>query len=254
MISWHTFKPLVSSVAFSFLFFTIIQAQPNQSMIQKYTLRPTIEILRDLYFLKQRERSGEEIIQPLITIMPSNKLPISGFLIDFKDDKDQRGVVLELAGSNNVAFIELHWISGVAIQDADKVAHLLMDLTVNDIKTTATRLEVKTKLKNQSEKLAQKIAPINFVIADEDFPASGQQLYMAALVITDVAMALIEIAKTDMGKESITESIKTISIKKGNQLEVQMANGILTISSDFSRSYTTNAARNMLIEKIYNIL
>ncbi|GHM98996.1 hypothetical protein WSM22_04860 [Cytophagales bacterium WSM2-2] len=247
-------KPLICSVAFSLLIHTNTFAQTNQNMLQKFTLRPAAEILRDLYLLKQRERSGEEITQPLITIMPGNKLPVSGFLIDFKDDKDQRGVVLEAEGSNDLVFLELYWITGISIRDADKVAHLLVDLTAADIKSTATRLDIKNKIKKEAERLTTAISPINFTIAEDDYPSTGPQLYLTNLFITDLAMSLIEIAKTDLGKESIKQSIKTIDIKKGKSLDVKLAQGTLTIFYNFERSYTTNSARNILIEKIYNLL
>ncbi|GHM98999.1 hypothetical protein WSM22_04890 [Cytophagales bacterium WSM2-2] len=247
-------KPLIISVAFSLFAFTKITAQNNSTMLQKFISRPGTEILHDLFYLKQRERSGEEITQPLITVMPSNKLPISGFLIDFKDDKDQRGIVLERAGSTDVVFLELGWITGVAIHEADRIALYLVDLTPADIKATATKLEVKGKMKKESDRLSQAISSISLTMTEEDLPSNAQQLYLANQFVTDIAMSLIEIAKTDLGKESIKSGIKSISIKKGASFDIKLANGTLTIESDFIHSYTTTSARNKLIEKIYNLL
>jgi hypothetical protein len=241
-------------VAFFFFVKNKSQGQTHSDMLQKFSLRPCTEILLDLYLLKQRERSGEEIVQPLITIMPGNKLPVSGFLIDFKDNKDQRGVVLELEGSSDVAFLELYWITGMSIHEADRIAHLLIDLNASDVKSSSTRLEVKTKMSTESKKLNDKIGqPITFNLADADFPASGQQLYLTSLFITDVTMSLIEIAKTDLGKESIKNIIKTITIQKG-PWDLKLAEGTLTIFYDFNLSHSTNSARSRLIERIYNLL
>jgi|GEM_PF-6523855 len=251
---YRSTKPLIYSVVLYLSAITSTAAQTNQNMLQKFTLRPSTEILRDLFLLKQRERSGEEIVQPLITIMPGNKLPVRGFLIDFKDDKDQRGVVLEMEGSNDVIFLELYWVTGISIQDADKIAPWLVDLTFADIKASATRLDIKNKLKKESDRLTQKISPVNFTLADDDLPANGQQLYMTNLFVTDIAMSLIEIAKTDLGKEAIKESVKIIDIKKGESLDVKLSKGTLTIFYDFTRNYSTNSGRNKLIEKIYNLL
>ena len=229
-------------------------AQNNSAMLQKFTLRSSSEILKDIYLLKQREIDGEEIKQPLITVMRGNDLPISGFLIDFKNDKEQRGVVLEISGSNDVVFLDLFWISGISVHDVDRVAHLLIDLTASEVKESATRLELKNKIKKESEKLSQRISPINFNLADEDIPSTGQQLFLTALFISDLTMSLIEIAKTDLGKEHIKTGLRTINIKKGNALEVNLDQGTLTVFYDFNRSYTTTAARAVLIDKIYNSL
>jgi hypothetical protein len=223
-------------------------------MIEKYKLMPANEILLDLYLLKQRERSGEEINQPQITIMPGSRLPISGFVIDFEDDKDKHGVVLEIAGSSDLSFIELFWITGVTIHDADKIAPYLLDITAADIKATATRLDVKSKMKKESERLGRQISPIVFELSDEEYPPSGQQLYLTSLFITDLSMSLIEIAKTDLGKESIKNSIKSIHLKKEKDFDLKLTNNTLFVSYDFNRSYTTNKTRNQLIESIYNIL
>jgi hypothetical protein len=224
------------------------------NLIEKYKLKPAVEILRDLYLLKQRERSGEEISQPQITIMPGSKLPISGFVIDFEDDKDKRGVVLEVAGTSDLSFIELYWITGVTIHNADKIAPYLLDITAADINLKATRLDLKNKMKKESEQLSQSIGSITFDLTEEDFPSTAEQLYIANLFTTDLSMSLIEIAKTDLGKESIKGKIKTIRLKKGKALDIKLTNGILLVSHDFNRSYTTNAARNQLIELIYNLL
>jgi hypothetical protein len=230
------------------------QVQTDPTLMQKYTLRPAVDILRDLYGLKQRQRSGEEIFQPLLTIMPGNKLPVRGFLIDFKDDKDQRGVVLELEGTSNVLFLELYWITGVVIHDADRVAIYLIDLSAADGVSSATRIDLKTTIRKECEKLKQNIADITIAIADEDLPANGQQLYVTSLFVIDVAMSLVEISKTELGKQSIQEGIKTIVIKKGASLDLKLSGGTLTIGYDFYRCYTTNSARRALLDHLYNLL
>src|SRR4051812_37356547 len=98
-------------------------------MLEKFTSRPAEEILLDLYALKLRERDGEKIEQPLITLLLiGNRTPIQGFLMDMKNEPKEKGIVVKLNNSNDLLFVDLYTVAGITIHHADRCAVFLVEL------------------------------------------------------------------------------------------------------------------------------
>jgi hypothetical protein len=233
------------------------RSQTSASMLlNKYSSRPTEDILIDLNALKIRELDGENIEQPLITLLlGGNRVPVQGFLVDMKNELKEKGVVVKLQDSNDVLFVEAYAVAGIVIHEADRIAPLLVDLSPANVASfpTVTRLEVKKRIADETARLAAAFGDgsINF---DEELPTHAVELFFTKFFVTDVAMALVTIGKTETGKSAIREEVKAIHIRRGAELSVSRESGKLIVYFPFDKSYTTNKERQILVDKIYNIL
>lgn len=228
----------------------------SDNMLEKFTSRPAEEILQDLYALKLRERNGEKMEQPLITLLlGGNRTAVRGFLIDQKNEAKDKGVVVKLQDSNDVLFVDIYAIAGIVIHEADRIVPFLIDLTPADIpKTqTVTKLDVK---KQQAEEIAILVSHFGEISISfhEELPSLPSDLYFTRQFLTDISMALITIGKTDAGKQAIKDEIKTIQIQRATDLIVKRDKTTLFIQFPFNKSYTTNLQRHLLIDKLYDVL
>lgn len=232
-------------------------SQTNTTMLlNKYSSRPTEDILIDLNALKIRELNGENIEQPLITLLlGGNRVPVQGFLVDMKNEPKEKGVVVKLQDSNDVLFVETYAVAGIVIHEADRIAPLLVDLAPANVTSfpSVTRLEVKKRIADETARLAAAFGSVS-INFDEDLPTSAEELFFTKHFLTDVAMALVSIGKTDEGRNAIREEVKAIHIRRGAELSVSKEASKLIVHFPFNKSYTTNKERNILIDKIYNIL
>ncbi|MBS1505213.1 MAG: hypothetical protein JSS79_01095 [Bacteroidetes bacterium] len=233
------------------------RSQTNTTMLlNKYTSRPTEDILIDLNALKIRELDGENIEQPLITLLAGgNRIPVRGFLVDMKNEPKENGVVMKLQDSNDVLFVEIYAIAGIVIHEADRIAPLLVDLAPADAASfpAVTRLEIKKRIAEESARLTAAFGQ-TAILLDEDIPAKPEELFFTKLFLTDVTMALITIGKTEEGKNAIREEVKEIHVRRGAELAVSRDSGKLIIQFPFTKSYTTNKERHALVDKVYNVL
>jgi len=225
-------------------------------LLDKFTSRPAEDILTDLYFLKVRENNGEKIEQPLITLLlGSNRLPVTGFLIDMKNESKERGVVMKLADSNDVLFVDMFSVVGIALRNADKIVPLLVEILPEDVANlpAVTRLDIRKQLADETTRLTTEFGSINISL-EEEISADAAELYFTKNFLSDVSMSLIAIGKMDGGKQAIQEGVKMVKIKRGTDLLVNRNDGSLTVHFPFNRSFTTNKSRNILVDSIYNVL
>src|SRR4051812_34825634 len=100
-------KRIILTIFFSTTLLSAISQGNVDELIEKLTSRPATEILKELYELKVRERDGEKIEQPLITLfLGGNRFPVRGFLMDMKDETDKQSVVIRLQDANDVVFVD----------------------------------------------------------------------------------------------------------------------------------------------------
>lgn len=236
---------------------TAARSQTNTTMLlNKYSSRPTEDILIDLNALKIRELDGENIEQPLITLLAGgNRIPVRGFLVDMKNEPKEKGVVMKLQDSNDVLFVENYAIAGIVIHEADRIAPLLIDLSPANVSSfpAVTRLEVKKRIADETARLAAAFGSVSITF-DEELPSKAEELFFTKFFLTDVAMALVTIGKTETGKSAIRDEVKAIHIRRGAELSVSKEGNKLLVQFPFDKSYTTNKERNILVDKIYNIL
>jgi hypothetical protein len=225
-------------------------------LLDKFTSRPTEDILTDLYFLKVRENNGEKIEQPMITLLlGSNRLPVTGFLIDIKNGPKEKGVVMKLVDSNDVLFVDMFSVVGIAIRDADKIAPLLVEISPEDVANfpTVTRLDIRKQLADETTRLTTEFGSMN-ISFEAEVSTNATELYFTKNFLSDVSMSLIAIGKMDGGKQAIQEGVKMVKIKAGPDLLVNREDGSLIIHFPFNKSFTTNRSRNILVDSIYNVL
>jgi hypothetical protein len=229
-----------------------------KTMMQRYTSRSVEEILRDLYALKLRERDGEKIEQPSVTLLLGNKyapvrgfLPVRGYLNDLQDGPRGKSVVFHIESTNDMMFVNAFTVKGVVVHDADRNAHLLVNLLPADLPagTTVSGSDVKERLAEAVAELSKHFGPIP-IHFENDLPYDSTKLYFTRQFLTDLVMTLIRIGKTVAGKHAIGQNIKQIKIYHGPRLGIAYKDNALVVTYTFLESYSTNQQRRVLFEEI----
>jgi hypothetical protein len=231
----------------------------TKAMMQQYTSRPVEEILRDLYALKLRERDGEEIQQPSITLLLGSNdapvrgfLPVRGYLNDLKDEPSEKSVAFQIESTNDMMFVNTFTVKGIVVHDADRNAHLLVNLLPAEVPrdTVVSRLDVKERLAEEIARLSKYFGPIP-IHFEYGIPYDPTELYFSRQFLTDLVMTLIRIGKTVTSKRVIGQNVKQITICPGLKLGIVFQNNTLVISYSFLESYSTNQQRRVLFDVLF---
>lgn len=223
-------------------------------MLEKFISRSTDEVLLDVYALRLRELDGEKMERPLLTLfLGGNRMPINGFLNDLRKENNIKGIVLH--HNHETTFIEMSAVVGITLHAADKLVPFFIDLTASDISQlpSVTRVDVKKQQAEESTRLNSHFPGIALLLKEE-LPADHAALFFTRQFLSDIAMALVTLAKAPLAKKVIQEEVKTIQIVRSPKFKIRKDHDTIEMHYPFNKSYTTPSERRFLTEQFAAVL